>query len=41
MRIGVFGKGRLGSAMAEAAGAHLAWQVAREAPPGERVDAAI
>ena len=41
MRIGVFGKGRLGSAVAEAAGAYLAWQVGREAPPDEKVDAAI
>lgn len=41
MRIGVFGKGRLGSAIADAAGADLAWQVARESVPDERVDAAI
>ncbi|MBS1767365.1 MAG: hypothetical protein JST05_08200 [Acidobacteria bacterium] len=41
MRIGVFGKGRLGSALAEAAGPDLAWQVSREAPPSDRVDAAI
>jgi 4-hydroxy-tetrahydrodipicolinate reductase len=41
MRIGVFGKGRLGSAVAEAAGARLAWQAGREAPPDDRVDAAI
>ncbi len=45
MRIGVFGKGRLGSAIAEAvrdsAGAELAWQVSREAPPSDTVDAAI
>jgi 4-hydroxy-tetrahydrodipicolinate reductase len=41
MKIGVFGKGRLGSALAEAAGAQLAWQVGRETPPDERVDAAL
>ncbi|HET6330708.1 MAG TPA: dihydrodipicolinate reductase C-terminal domain-containing protein [Holophagaceae bacterium] len=41
MRIGVFGRGRLGSAVAEAAGDRLAWQVGREAPPDEEVDAAI
>lgn len=41
MRIGVFGKGRLGSAIAEAAGAQLLWQVGRGAPPGDEVDAAI
>ena len=41
MRVGVFGKGRLGSAIAMAAGAELAWQVGREAPPAEAVDAAI
>lgn len=41
MSIGVFGKGRLGSAIAEAAGPDLAWQVSREAPPPTKVDAAI
>ncbi len=41
MRIGVFGKGRLGSALAEEAGAALLWQVGREAPPAVAVDAAI
>lgn len=41
MRIGVFGKGRLGSAIAEAAAGDLAWQVSRETPPAEPVDAAI
>jgi 4-hydroxy-tetrahydrodipicolinate reductase len=41
MRIGVFGKGRLGSAIVEAAGADLSWQVSRETPPVEKVDAAI
>lgn len=41
VRIGVFGKGRLGSAIAEAAGVDLAWQVSREAPPAEKADAAI
>lgn len=41
MRIGVFGKGRLGSALAAEAGPDLAWQVGREAPPEVRVDAAV
>jgi len=41
MKIGVFGKGRLGSAIAEAAGVDLTWQVSREAPPSDKVDAAI
>lgn len=39
--IGLFGRGRLGSAIAEAAGSALAWEVAREAPPERRVDVAI
>lgn len=33
LRIGVFGRGRLGSAIAARLGAELAWQVTREAPP--------
>jgi 4-hydroxy-tetrahydrodipicolinate reductase len=41
LRVGLFGKGRLGSAIAARAGSTLAWQVSREAPPSERVDAAI
>ena len=41
MRLGIFGKGRLGSALAEAAGSRLVWQVGRETPPSEPVDAAI
>jgi 4-hydroxy-tetrahydrodipicolinate reductase len=41
MRIGVFGKGRLGSAIAEVAGPQLVWQTAREAPPDDKVDAAL
>jgi 4-hydroxy-tetrahydrodipicolinate reductase len=40
-RIGVFGAGRLGSAVAAEAGPALAWQVTRDEPPAERVDAAI
>lgn len=40
-RIGLFGRGRLGSAIAAAAGGRLAWQVTREAPPAARVDVAI
>jgi 4-hydroxy-tetrahydrodipicolinate reductase len=41
MRIGVFGTGRLGSAIAGLAGSQLVWQVSRETPPPERVDVAI
>jgi len=41
LRIGVFGRGRLGSAIATRLGTDLAWQVTREAPPTGRVDAAI
>jgi 4-hydroxy-tetrahydrodipicolinate reductase len=40
-RIGVFGRGRLGAAIAAAAGARLRWHVSREAPPAEPLDAAI
>lgn len=41
LRIGLYGKGRLGSAIAAAAGDRLAWQVSRERPPEQRVDVAI
>ena len=41
MRVGVFGTGRLGSAIATQAGPQLAWQVSREAPPPGKVDVAI
>lgn len=41
MRIGVFGRGRLGSALAAEAGPDLLWQVGREAPPPQPVEAAI
>lgn len=41
LRIGVFGRGRLGREIAEAAGSHLAWVLGRgEHPPGP-VDVAI
>jgi 4-hydroxy-tetrahydrodipicolinate reductase len=40
-RIGLFGKGRLGAAIAARAGDRLARQVAREPAPGARVDVAI
>lgn len=33
MRLGVFGRGRLGAAIAAAAGEDLAWQVGRDTPP--------
>jgi 4-hydroxy-tetrahydrodipicolinate reductase len=41
MRIGLFGSGRLGSAIAAQAGPQLAWQVTRQAPPAPAVDCAI
>lgn len=41
MRIGLFGAGRLGQAIAERLGPQLAWQVTREAPPSTDVDAII
>lgn len=41
LTVGIFGRGRLGSVIAEAAGSSLAWHVAREAPPATHVDAAI
>jgi len=41
MRVGLFGRGRLGGAIASAAGGNLAWQVAREAPPTGTVDVAV
>lgn len=41
LRIGVFGRGRLGSAIAARLGHDLAWQVAREQPPAAAVDVAI
>lgn len=41
IRIGLFGAGRLGAAIAEHLGDRLAWQVTREAPPNGDVDAII
>jgi 4-hydroxy-tetrahydrodipicolinate reductase len=41
VRIGVFGRGRLGSAVAQAAGGELGWQVGREPAPDGPVDVAI
>ncbi len=41
MKIGVFGKGRLGSAIAELAGPDLAWCVGRNELPLKNVDVAI
>ncbi len=41
MRLALFGRGRLGAAIAAAAGPALAWQVAREIPPSQPVDVAI
>lgn len=41
MKIGLFGKGRLGSAIAHEAGARLAWSAGREGPPSLPVDVAI
>ncbi len=39
--IGLFGKGRLASAIAAAAGTRVLWQVTRQAPPDVRVAVAI
>lgn len=39
--LGLFGKGRMASAIAALAGDSVAWQVSREAPPAERVDVMI
>jgi len=41
LRIGLFGKGRLATAILARAGERIAWQVTREAPPAGRVDVAI
>lgn len=44
MRIGLYGRGRLGQAIAgslDRAGETLAWHVGREGPPAARVDCAI
>ncbi|MBL8754490.1 MAG: hypothetical protein JNK15_14395 [Planctomycetes bacterium] len=41
MRIGLFGRGRLGNAIAARLGDRLAWQVTRETPPSARIDVAI
>lgn len=41
LRIGLFGKGRLGSAIAARLDRQLVWQVTRQAPPHDRVDVAI
>jgi 4-hydroxy-tetrahydrodipicolinate reductase len=40
-RLGLFGKGRLGAAIAHRAGAAVAWHVTREQPPPTKVDVAI
>jgi len=41
IRIGLFGAGRLGQAIAEHLGERVAWQVTRAAPPHANVDAII
>ena len=41
IRIGLFGAGRLGQAIAEHLGDRLAWQVTRDTPPNANVDAII
>lgn len=41
IRIGLFGNGRLGGAIAAHLGDHMAWQVTREAAPDADVDVAI
>lgn len=40
-RLGIFGRGRLGSAIAAAAGAQVVWQVGRGEEPQQAVDVAI
>lgn len=41
IRIGLFGKGRLGQAIAQQLGERLIWQVTREAPPHAEVDVIV
>lgn len=41
LRIGLFGRGRLGAAIASRLGGDCLWQVTREAPPATKVDVAI
>lgn len=41
IRIGLFGAGRLGRAIAAHLGERIAWQVTREAPPADEIDAVI
>lgn len=41
LRIGLFGKGRLGTAIAARAGDQIVWHVTREQPPAAPVDVAI
>jgi 4-hydroxy-tetrahydrodipicolinate reductase len=41
MKIGIFGRGRLGSAIAALAGGRIAWQIGRDGRPGGPVDVAI
>lgn len=41
LRLGLFGKGRLGSAIATRAGDALQWNVTRQPPPAHPVDVAI
>jgi len=41
IRVGLFGAGRLGAAIAEHLGDRLAWQVTRDTPPNGDVDAII
>lgn len=41
LRAGLFGRGRLGTAIAARLGDRLGWHVAREAPPAVRVDVAL
>lgn len=41
MKIGLFGRGRLGTAIATLGGDRIAWQLGRNEAPGERVDVAI
>jgi 4-hydroxy-tetrahydrodipicolinate reductase len=41
MKIGLFGRGRLGAAIAQEAGDRVVWMIGRESPPAEAVDVVI
>jgi len=41
MKIGMFGRGRLGGAIASLGGDRIAWQIGRDQAPPAKVDVAI